>query len=103
MMYYLVEFDPVPGITQRQVADAYRRFVDHYTKVFPQMKLEGLFARDVLLGSRPHYFALWEVPDYATLDAWKQAYSGDPEGTRLTQEINAMGVSWGAKIVRKLL
>ena len=103
MMYYLVEFDPKPGVTQREVADGYRRFVEHYTTVFPKMKMEGLFARDMLLGTRPHYFALWEIPDYATLDAWKQAYAGDPEGAQLTREINDMGVGWNAKIVKKLL
>jgi hypothetical protein len=103
MLYYLVEFDPKPQVAQRQVAEAYRRFVEHYTKIFPQMKLEGLFARDILLGSRPHYFALWEMPDYATLDAWKKAYTGDSEGARITQEINDMGVEWNAKIVKKLL
>jgi hypothetical protein len=103
MMYYLVEFDPKPGVTQREVADAYRRFVEHYTKIFPQMKLEGLFARDMLLGTRPHYFALWEMPDYATLDAWKKAYAEDRDGARLTREINDMGVDWNAKIVKKLL
>ena len=103
MMYYLVEFDPKPGVTQREVADAYRRFVEHYTKIFPQMKLEGLFARDMLLGTRPHYFALWAMPDYATLDAWKKAYAGDPDGARLTREINDMGVGWNAKIVKRLL
>ena len=65
--------------------------------------LEGLFARDMLLGTRPHYFALWEVPDYATLDAWKKAYAGDPDGARLTREINDMGMEWNAKIVRRLL
>lgn len=103
MMYYLIEFNPQPGVSQRQVAEAYRRFVEHYTGIFPQMKLEGLFARDILLGSRPHYCALWEVPDYATLDAWKKTYTEDQEGTRLTREISDMGVDWNAKIVRKLL
>jgi hypothetical protein len=103
MMYYLVEFDPKPGVTQREVADAYRRFVEHYTKIFPQMQLEGLFARDMLLGTRPHYMALWAMPDYATLDAWKKAYAGDPDGARLTREINDMGVEWNAKIVKRLL
>jgi hypothetical protein len=103
MMYYLIEFDPQPGVTQRQVADVYKRFVEHYTKIFPKMQLDGLFARDILLGSRPHYFALWELPDYATLDAWKQAYADDSEGAHLTRDINNMGVEWNAKIVRKLL
>ena len=103
MMYYLIEFNPAPRVTQRQVADAYQRFVEHYTQIFPQMKLEGLFARDILLGSRPHYFALWEIPDYATLDAWKEAYASDADGARLTREINDLGVQWNAKIIRKLL
>jgi hypothetical protein len=103
MMYYLIEFDPKDHVTQRQVADAYKRFVDHYPTIFPKMKLEGLFARDILLGSRPHYFALWEIPDYATLDAWKEAYAGDADGARLTRNINNMGVGWNAKIVRKLM
>lgn len=100
----LIEFDSQPGVTQRQVADAYRRFVEHYTKIFPKMQLQGLFARDILLlGSRPYYFALWELPDYATLDAWKRAYTDDPEGAHLTHDINDMGVAWNAKMVRQLL
>jgi hypothetical protein len=67
------------------------------------MQMEGLFARDMLLGTRPHYFALWAMPDYATLDVWKKAYASDPDGARLTREINDMGVEWNAKIVKRLL
>jgi hypothetical protein len=37
MMDYLIEFDPQPGVTQRQVADVYKRFVEHDTKIFPKM------------------------------------------------------------------
>ncbi len=54
MMYYMVEFDPRPGVNRAQITEAYRKFVNHFQKTFPEVKFAGFFARDILLGSRPN-------------------------------------------------
>lgn len=101
-MYYMVEFDPCPGVNRRQIAHTYGKFVKHFQKSFPEIKFVGFFARDILLGSRPQYFALWEVPKYATLDTWKEAFSADLEGRKVSNELNELGTNWDAKIVAKI-
>lgn len=102
MLYYMVEFDPMPGVNRTQIAEAYRKYVKHFGKAFPEVKFVGFFARDILLGSRPQYFALWETPSYATLDAWKRAYSADKEGRKISAALNELGTNWDAKMVSKI-
>lgn len=102
MMYYMVEFDSRPGVNRAQITEAYRKFVKHFEKTFPEVKLVGFFARDILLGPRPQYFALWEIPSYATLDTWKRAYSADKEGRKVSTALNDLGVNWDAKMVSKI-
>lgn len=102
MLYYMVEFDPRHGVNRKQITQAYRKFVKHFQKTFPEMKFTGFFARDVLLGSRPQYFALWEVPDYASLDTWKRVFSADKEGRKISNELNQLGTNWDAKMVSKI-
>lgn len=102
MMYYMVEFDPRPGVNRAQITEAYRKFVNHFQKTFPEVKFAGFFARDILLGSRPQYFALWEIPNYATLDTWKRAFSADKEGHKFSNALNDLGTNWDAKMVSKI-
>ncbi|MGH7372304.1 MAG: hypothetical protein ACREJK_10740 [Candidatus Methylomirabilales bacterium] len=102
MLYYMVEFDPRPGIKRKQITQAYRKFANHFQKTFPEVKFTGFFARDILLGARPQYFALWEVPDYATLDTWKRTFSADKEGRKLSEELNGLGMNWDAKMVSRI-
>jgi hypothetical protein len=101
-MYYMVEFDPRPGVNRTQITAAYRKFVQHFQKTFPDIRFTGFFARDILLGSRPQYFALWEVPNYASLDAWKRAFSADKQGRKISNELNDLGTNWDAKMVTKI-
>lgn len=102
-MFYQIEFDAKPGIGRRQVAEAYQRFADHFGKILPQFRLVGLYARDLYLGSRPHYLALWEFPSYADLDAWNRIVATDEKGRRLAQEVGEMTVGLDAKVLAKLL
>lgn len=102
-MFYMIEFDQKPGITRRQVAEAYQRFADHFARVLPQFKLIGLFTRDLYLGHRPQYFALWEFSAYADLDAWEKLWTTDAEGRRLAQELSGLVQDWDAKVMAKLL
>lgn len=102
MLYYMVEFDPRPGVNRKQIAQTYKKFVEHFKKTLPEIKFVGLYARDILLGTRPQYFALWEVPDYATLDTWKRAFSADKDGRKITHDLNELGMNWDAKMVTKI-
>jgi hypothetical protein len=59
-MYYFVSFDPKEGAGRKQIVEAYNKFARHFEKKLSQFKLIGFYARNVLLGSRPHYVAIWE-------------------------------------------
>ncbi|MDE2058126.1 MAG: hypothetical protein KGL31_12315 [candidate division NC10 bacterium] len=102
-MYYMIEFDQKSGITRKQVAEAYQQFADHFAKLLPQFKLVGLFSRDLYVGHRPQYLALWEFPAYADLDAWEKLWTTDQEGRRLAQELSEIAQDWDAKVMTKLL
>ncbi len=102
-MFYLIEFDIKAGIGRKQIAEAYQRFTDHFGKVLPKFKLIGLFARDLFIGGRPQYLALWEFSSYADLDAWNRISATDEEGKRLARELGQLAESWDAKVLAKLL
>ncbi len=102
-MFYLVEFDAKPGIQRSQITDAYKEFASYYEKALPQFKFLGLYARNVLLGSRPHYLALWEFQSYADLDKWNEFFYSDEEGRQITRNLADLGINWGAKILSKLI
>ncbi len=102
MMYYMIEFDARPGVNRAKITQAYRKFAHHFQETFPEIKFIGFFARDILLGPRPQYFALWEVPNYATLDTWKRAFSADKHGRKISNELNELGMNWDAKMVSKI-
>lgn len=102
-MIYMIEFDQKPGIKRTQITEAYRRFAEHFAKLLPQFKLVGLFSRDLCVGHRPQYLALWEFSVYADLDAWGKLWTMDEEGRRLAQELSELAQGWEAKVLAKLL
>jgi len=102
-MIYMIEFDQKPGIERKQVAEAYQRFADHFVKLLPKFKLVGFFSRDLYMGHRPQYLALWEFSAYADLDAWNNLWTTDEEGRRLARELSELAQDWDAKVLAKLL
>ncbi len=102
-MYYFVTFDPIEGATRKQITDAYNRFVKHFEKKIPQFKFLGLFARNVLLGSRPHYTAIWEFSDFSALDEWNAIFSKDKQGQKLAKALSTKATGWEAKVMSKLI
>ena len=102
-MYYFVTFDPIEGATRKQITDAYNRFVKHFEKKIPQFKFLGLYARNVLLGSRPHYIAIWEFPDFSALDEWNAIFSKDKQGQKLANALSTIATGWEAKVMLKLI
>lgn len=102
-MYYFVTFDPKEGATRRQIKNAYGRFVKNFEKKLPQFKFQGLYARNVLLGSRPHYTAVWEFPDFGALDEWNDAFKKDIKGQKIAKALANLATGWEAKVVSKLI
>lgn len=102
-MYYFVTFDPKEGATRKQIKNAYSRFVKNFEKKLPQFKFQGLYARNVLLGSRPHYTAVWEFPDFASLDEWNNEFKKDIKGQKIAKALANLATGWEAKVVSKLL
>ncbi len=102
-MYYLVTFDPKEGATRKQITNAYGKFVKNFENKLPQFKFQGLYARNVLLGSRPHYTAVWEFPDFAALDEWNNLFKQDIRGQKIAKALANLATGWEAKVVSKLL
>ena len=102
-MYYFVSFDPREGAGRREVVETYKKFAEHFQKKLPQFKLIGLYARNVLLGSRPHYVAIWEFPDYSNLEEWNRAFAKDTQGQKLAKRLGDLATGWEAKIMSKLI
>lgn len=102
-MYYFVTFDPKEGATRKQIKNAYGRFVKNFENKLPQFKFQGLYARNVLLGSRPHYTAVWEFPDFAALDEWNNVFKKDIKGQKIAKALANLATGWEAKVVSKLL
>ncbi|MFQ5839218.1 MAG: hypothetical protein ACE5HK_00685 [Candidatus Methylomirabilales bacterium] len=102
MIYYMIDFDPQPGVDRKRLTEAYRVFYEHIRDNFPVAKFKGLFAQDMLIGHGHQYFALWELPDYAGLDRWKEFYTTDEVAKELTKELHYLGINWQAKIVTRV-
>ena len=102
-MFYFVSFDPKEGAKRRDIVEAYKKFAMHYEKKLPHFKLLGLYARNVLLGSRPHYVAIWEFPDYSNLEEWNKAFAKDTQGQKLAKRLADLATGWEAKVMSKLI
>ncbi len=102
-MYYVIEFDPISGKDRKQIVEAYRKFASYFESKMPRFKFVGLFARNVLLGPRPHYLAIWEFPSYDDLDRWNEFFAGDKEGQRVAKELSGLVAFWEAKVMTKLI
>jgi hypothetical protein len=102
-MYYVIEFDPIPGVKRQQIVDAYREYVDHFRERMPNFKFHGLFARNILLGSRPHYIAIWEFSTYSDLDEWNRLFATDTEGRKIAESLSRLATAWEAKVMSKLI
>lgn len=68
----------------------------------PRDQVHRLFRPGYSPWPTPQYFALWEVPNYATLDTWKRAFSADKHGRKISNELNELGMNWDAKMVSKI-
>ncbi len=102
-MYYFVYFDPKEGAKRSQIIEAYKKYAEHFQKKLTQFKLLGLYGRNVLLGSRPHYVAVWEFSDYSDLDEWNRAFAKDTQGQKLARRLAGLASSWEAKVMSKLI
>jgi len=102
-MYYLVGFNPKPEAKRRQIVEAYKNFSKHFEKKLPQFKLMGLYVRNVLLGSKPHYLAIWQLPNFSDLDEWNKVFAIDKKGRELANVLSELATDWEAKVMSKLI
>jgi hypothetical protein len=102
-MFYFVSFNPREGVGRDEIVEAYRRYARHFEKRVPQFKLIGLYSRNVLLGSRPHYSAIWEFSRYSDLDEWNKVFSRDKNGKKLATALGGLATDWEARVMSKLI
>jgi tRNA nucleotidyltransferase/poly(A) polymerase len=102
-MYYVIGFNPKPGARRRQIVEAYEKFSKHFEKKLPQFRFVGLYVRNVLLGSKPHYLAIWEFSNYSDLDEWDKVFATDKRGQEHAKALSDLATDWEAKIMSKLI
>ncbi|HEY7535629.1 MAG TPA: hypothetical protein VH878_06745 [Thermodesulfobacteriota bacterium] len=102
-MFYFVSFNPKEGAKREEIVKAYRSYARYFEKKIPEFKLVGLYSRNVLLGSRPHYLAVWEFTDYSHLDEWNKLFARDKEGQKLAKTLGSLTTDWEAKVMSKLI
>lgn len=101
-MFYFVHFDPKEGVRRDNIVKAYSKYAEHFKNKVPRFNYIGLYGRNSLLGSRPHYVAIWEFSDYSDLDEWNRVFVGDRKGQRLAKDLRNLTIDWEAKIMSKL-
>lgn len=101
-MFYFVYFDPKEGITRDSIMKAYSKYAEYFKNKVPRFNYIGLYGRSSLLGSRPHYVAIWEFSNYSDLDEWNKVFGSDKKGQRLAKELRNLTSNWEAKIMSKL-
>ena len=102
-MYYFVELNSKPEVRRSQIVEAYEKFARRFETKLPQFKLIGLYVRNVLLGSRPHYLAIWEFPSFSDLDEWGKTFAKDQEGQKHAKEFVGLTTDWEVKVMSKLI
>lgn len=102
-MHYFVSFDPINGASRKQIIEAYNSFAKYFENKLPQFKFLGLYARNALIGSRPHYTAIWEFSDYSDLDEWNKFFTKDKKGKKLAKDLSNITSHWEAKVMSKLI
>jgi len=101
-MFYFVYFDPKEGASRNNIVKAYDKYAEYFGKKVPKFNCLGLYGRNVLLGSRPHYVAIWEFSHYSDLDEWNKLFGSDKTGQKLARELRNLTTGWEAKIMTKL-
>lgn len=101
-MFYFVYFDQKEGTTRDRIVKSYSKYAEYFKNKLPRFNYIGLYGRNSLLGSRPHYVAVWEFSNYSDLDEWNEAFGRDKKGQRLARELRNLTTNWEAKVMSKL-
>ncbi len=102
-MFYFVSFNPREGAQRDEIVEAYGNYAKHFEKRVPQFKFIGLYSRNLLLGSKPYYSAIWEFSHYSDLDEWNKVFSGDKGGKKLAKTLGELATDWEARVMSKLI
>lgn len=102
-MFFIEQFDLKDGVREDEFLVAWNALTAWWHKSCATIKLVHFSKRAFGLGPRPMYLAIWQTPDFASMDNWRKLLAADPEGTALEQKFSSMVVNIDAKAAYDLM
>ncbi len=102
-MYFIEEFDLKENVSIEEFLPAWNALTEWWHTHVSTIRLVHFSARVFGLGPRPHYLAIWEHPDFASMDGWRKTLAADPHGMALEKAFSSMVTNVSAKEMVDLL
>lgn len=102
-MFFIEQFDLKDGVREDEFLEAWNALTNWWHTSCDTIKLVHFSKRAFGLGPRPIYLAIWETPNFASMDKWRELLAADPVGTKLEQTFSSMVTDIDAKAAYDLL
>lgn len=102
-MFFIEQFDLKDNVREEDFLQAWDALADWWHKNCSTIRLVHFSKRAFGLGPRPVYLAIWQTPDFASMDNWRKLLAADPAGVALEQKFSSMVTNIDAKAAYDLL
>lgn len=102
-MFFIEEFDLKDGIEEKDFIEVWESLTAWWHNNCDTIKLVHFSKRAFGLGPLPVYLAIWETPNFASMDNWKRLLEKDPKGTSLEKRFSSMITNVTSKVTFNLL
>lgn len=102
-MFFIEQFDVKDGVREDEFLAVWDGLTDWWHTSCNTIKLVHFSKRAFGLGPRPIYLAIWQSPDFASMDHWRKLLAADPAGAALEQKFSSMVTNIDAKAAYDLL
>lgn len=102
-MFFIEQFDLKDGVAEEEFLVAWDALTNWWHTSCSSIKLVHFSKRAFGLGPRPIYLAIWQTPDFASMDNWRKLLAADPVGTALEKTFSSMVINIDAKAAYDLL
>ena len=90
MVHFVEYFNPRPGATGEQIAEAARKVSEGWGKYWPSNVDLGLYRRKYGIGAGPMYYWAWELPNIAAVKEWDERWDEADEVREAVDELMAL-------------
>jgi hypothetical protein len=91
-VYYIEFFSRKPEVPLARFHEVVKRTQQEWMAQHPEDALVLCIGRTFRLGPRPIYMAVWKLPDFARLDAWKRSFREEQAAARTHSEFEDVAV-----------